>query len=71
MLVHIFFLLGKGLTKENVHTIDTTPSIISSPATILRLWDDLGNAEVNTFYDSLEFNLGLIVILVVQYTYLL
>jgi (3S)-linalool synthase len=47
VLVHIFFLLGKGLTKENVHKIDTIPPIISCPATILRLWDDLGNAEVN------------------------
>jgi len=64
VLVHIFFLLGKGLTKENVNRIDTTPSIISSPATILRLWDDLGKAEVNTFYNSLEFKSGLIVILV-------
>lgn len=66
VLVHIFFLLGKGLTKENVHTMDTTLSIISAPATILRLWDDLGNAEVNTFYNSLEFNLRLIVILVIE-----
>ncbi|KAJ1376355.1 Terpenoid cyclases/protein prenyltransferase alpha-alpha toroid [Sesbania bispinosa] len=45
VLVHLFFLLGKGLTKENVQIIDTTPEIISSPATILRLWDDLGNAQ--------------------------
>lgn len=46
LLVHIFFLLGKGLTKENVERIHKIPPIISSPATILRLWDDLGNAEV-------------------------
>ncbi|XP_027191419.1 (3S,6E)-nerolidol synthase 1-like isoform X1 [Cicer arietinum] len=45
LLVHIFFLLGKGLTKENVERIHKIPPIISSPATILRLWDDLGNAE--------------------------
>ncbi|XP_020233983.1 (3S,6E)-nerolidol synthase 1 isoform X2 [Cajanus cajan] len=45
VLVHIFFLLGQGLTEENVHTIDGIPSILSSSATILRLWDDMGNAE--------------------------
>ncbi|XP_020238809.1 (3S,6E)-nerolidol synthase 1 isoform X2 [Cajanus cajan] len=45
VMVHAFFLLGHGLTAENVQIIDTIPRIISSPATILRLWDDLGNAE--------------------------
>ncbi|KAK7328020.1 hypothetical protein VNO77_22114 [Canavalia gladiata] len=45
VLVHIFFLSGQGLTKENVQIIDGNPAIISSSATILRLWDDLGNAE--------------------------
>ncbi|WVZ25656.1 hypothetical protein V8G54_004200 [Vigna mungo] len=34
-----------GLTEENVQIIDGNPDIISSPATILRLWDDLGNAQ--------------------------
>lgn len=47
VLVHIYFLLGEGLTKERVEIIDGIPAIISSSATILRLWDDLGNAEVN------------------------
>ena len=46
VLVHIFFLLGEGITQENVHMLDRMPGIISSPATILRLWDDLGSAEV-------------------------
>ncbi|XP_014506576.1 (3S,6E)-nerolidol synthase 1-like [Vigna radiata var. radiata] len=45
MLVHTFFLLGEGLTKENVQIIDRNPDIISTPGTILRLWDDLGNAQ--------------------------
>ncbi|KAH1048650.1 hypothetical protein J1N35_039434 [Gossypium stocksii] len=45
VLVHIFFLLGIGLTEQNVELIDNNPSIISSTATILRLWDDLGSAE--------------------------
>ncbi|RDX57876.1 hypothetical protein CR513_62849, partial [Mucuna pruriens] len=47
VMVHAFFLLGHGLTEKNVQIIDRTPGIISSPATILRLWDDLENAEVN------------------------
>ncbi|TKY66666.1 terpene synthase 13 [Spatholobus suberectus] len=45
VMVHTFFLLGRGLTEENVQIIDSIPSIISSPAMILRLWDDLGNAK--------------------------
>ncbi|XP_014506575.1 (3S,6E)-nerolidol synthase 1-like [Vigna radiata var. radiata] len=45
VMVHTFFLLGEGLTEENVQIIDGNPDIISSPATILRLWDDLGNAQ--------------------------
>ncbi|XP_057427495.1 (3S,6E)-nerolidol synthase 1-like isoform X2 [Lotus japonicus] len=45
VLVHLFFLLGEGLTKENIQIIDGIPGVISSSATILRLWDDLGNAE--------------------------
>ncbi|GLT32040.1 hypothetical protein SLA2020_242960 [Shorea laevis] len=45
MLVHAFFLLGQGLKKENVEEIDNNPAIISSVATILRLWDDLGSAK--------------------------
>ncbi|KAE7995498.1 hypothetical protein FH972_000282 [Carpinus fangiana] len=44
VLVHIFFLLGHRLNKENVQLLDTIPGIISSPGTILRLWDDLGSA---------------------------
>ncbi|KAG6692404.1 (3S,6E)-nerolidol synthase 1-like [Carya illinoinensis] len=44
VLIHIFFLLGHGVTKETVHIVDNVPEIISSPATILRLWDDLGSA---------------------------
>ncbi|KAI9120449.1 hypothetical protein K1719_007482 [Acacia pycnantha] len=45
-IIHIFFLLGsQSITKESVHKIDNSPTIISSTATILRLWDDLGSAE--------------------------
>ncbi|OMO98202.1 hypothetical protein COLO4_14081 [Corchorus olitorius] len=45
MLVHTFFLLGEGLNHQNVELIDDNPGMISSTATILRLWDDLGSAK--------------------------
>ncbi|KAK7856670.1 (3s,6e)-nerolidol synthase 1 [Quercus suber] len=45
VLVHMFFLLGEGISKETVELLDSNPSITSSIATILRLWDDLGNAQ--------------------------
>ncbi|KAI9112447.1 hypothetical protein K1719_016644 [Acacia pycnantha] len=45
VIVHVFFLLGEGITQHKVHMIDTNPPIISSSATILRLWDDLGSSE--------------------------
>ena len=57
VMVHAFFLLGHGLTEENIKIIDRNPDIISSPATILRLWDDLGNAEVKRFYVYICFPL--------------
>ncbi|RVW14372.1 (3S,6E)-nerolidol synthase 1 [Vitis vinifera] len=47
VLVHVFFLLGHGITKRNVDIVDDFPEIISSVAKILRLWDDLGSAKVN------------------------
>ncbi|KAH8512294.1 hypothetical protein H0E87_009505 [Populus deltoides] len=45
VLVHMFFLLGQGINKETVDFVDGFPPIISSTATILRLWDDLGTAQ--------------------------
>jgi (3S)-linalool synthase len=39
-------LLGEELTKEKVELIESNPGIVSSAATILRLWDDLGSAKV-------------------------
>ncbi|XP_022724306.1 (3S,6E)-nerolidol synthase 1-like [Durio zibethinus] len=45
MLVHTFFLLGHGLTNQNVELIDNNPGIIKSTGAILRLWDDLGSAK--------------------------
>ena len=46
VLVHMFFLLGQGITMETVNLLDQIPGLVSSTAAILRLWDDLGNAEV-------------------------
>ncbi|KAL5579186.1 hypothetical protein UlMin_011628 [Ulmus minor] len=46
VLVHMFFLMGNGITKEAVDILDqNNGGLISSTATILRLWDDLGNAK--------------------------
>ncbi|XP_048438356.1 (3S,6E)-nerolidol synthase 1-like [Pyrus x bretschneideri] len=47
VLTHGFFLLGQGITKETVHILDNLniSSLISSTATILRLWDDFGSAK--------------------------
>ncbi|KAM1485414.1 hypothetical protein TB1_036270 [Malus domestica] len=44
-MVHIFFLLGQGITKRSVELLNETPAIVSSTAAILRLWDDFGSAE--------------------------
>ncbi|KAH7545850.1 hypothetical protein FEM48_Zijuj01G0137400 [Ziziphus jujuba var. spinosa] len=43
--VHIFFLLGEGITKEAVDALDQIPGITSSTETILGLYDDMGNAQ--------------------------
>ncbi|KAL5731058.1 hypothetical protein ACHQM5_003819 [Ranunculus cassubicifolius] len=43
--VHIFFLLGEGISKQTVDLVDEVPGLISNTATILRLWDDLGSAK--------------------------
>lgn len=45
VLVHMFFLLGHGITRESVNLVNDNPGIITSTATILRLWDDLGSAK--------------------------
>ncbi|XP_062087434.1 (3S,6E)-nerolidol synthase 1-like [Humulus lupulus] len=45
VLVHMFFLLGQGISKEAVNLLDDIPGLVSSTAAILRLWDDLGSAK--------------------------
>ncbi|KAF6136469.1 hypothetical protein GIB67_035028 [Kingdonia uniflora] len=47
VFVHIFFLLGQGIIEESINLIDSGVSgLITCPATILRLWDDLGCAAI-------------------------
>ena len=43
---HTFFLLGEGITAQSVANLENIPDIVSSAASILRLWDDLGSAQV-------------------------
>lgn len=54
VFVHIFFLLGSATNEEEANIINDNHHIISSVAKILRLWDDLGNAEVRKFSDHLN-----------------
>ncbi|KAM0934676.1 putative S-linalool synthase [Dioscorea sansibarensis] len=45
VIVHLFFLMGQGLTLENIQHIENDPSFVSQSGAILRLWDDLGSAK--------------------------
>ncbi|CAA7029781.1 unnamed protein product [Microthlaspi erraticum] len=45
VMLHVYFLLGEELTTDNVELIERNPRIVSSAATILRLYDDLGSAK--------------------------
>ena len=47
VLAHMFFLLGHNITKQNVNLVNDNPGIVTSTATILRLFDDLGSAKVS------------------------
>lgn len=45
-LVHLFFLIGQGVTQDNVKLlIKPYPKLFSSSGRILRLWDDLGTSK--------------------------
>ncbi|KAJ4952444.1 hypothetical protein NE237_029276 [Protea cynaroides] len=41
-LVHAFFLMGEGVTKETIGMMEPYPKLFSYSGMILRLWDDLG-----------------------------
>ncbi|XP_077243409.1 (3S,6E)-nerolidol synthase 1-like [Tasmannia lanceolata] len=45
VLLHMLFQLGEGMAKESVDSVDDIPGLLTWPATILRLWDDLGSAK--------------------------
>ncbi|KAI3745450.1 hypothetical protein L1987_58562 [Smallanthus sonchifolius] len=45
VIVHMFFLLGGGASKESARTINDNKDISCCLAKILRLWDDLGSAK--------------------------
>ncbi|KVH96283.1 (3S,6E)-nerolidol synthase 1-like [Cynara cardunculus var. scolymus] len=45
VIVHMFFLLGGGTSKETASVINDNQVIPTSLAKILRLWDDLGCAK--------------------------
>ncbi|KAL0327368.1 UNVERIFIED_CONTAM: Tricyclene synthase 0e23, chloroplastic [Sesamum angustifolium] len=44
VLVHLFFLLGRGGLNDEIN-LDHTSKLTSSIAAILRLWDDLGSSK--------------------------
>ncbi|KAL3829006.1 hypothetical protein ACJIZ3_017808 [Penstemon smallii] len=46
-LVHLFFLIGEGVTEQNAKLLmkKPYPKLFSSAGRILRLWDDLGTAK--------------------------
>jgi (3S)-linalool synthase len=50
-LAHIFAMLGYDHSRNEAaaELAGHIPSIISCPAKILRLWDDLGSAEVSNY----------------------
>ncbi|CAI0407025.1 unnamed protein product [Linum tenue] len=54
VLLHFFFLLGQGITKQNVSLVDgDDPPLISSVAKILRLSDDLSSTyDEHVGYDA-------------------
>lgn len=47
---HIFFMLGRDVAKDAAKLIDHIPPVISCPAKILRLWDDMGSAKVRALF---------------------
>ncbi|KAF0906529.1 hypothetical protein E2562_011510 [Oryza meyeriana var. granulata] len=45
MFLHLLFMLGHDAGKDAAGLIDHSPPVISCPAKIFRLWDDMGNAK--------------------------
>uniref|UniRef100_A0A0D3EZZ2 S-linalool synthase n=1 Tax=Oryza barthii TaxID=65489 RepID=A0A0D3EZZ2_9ORYZ len=45
VFVHLLFMLGHDVSQNAAEFVDHIPPVISCPAKILRLWDDLGSAK--------------------------
>ena len=45
LFMHLLFMLGHDLTEDNN---DHILKVVSCPAKIMRLWDDMGSAKVRT-----------------------
>lgn len=58
VLVHLYFLLGLGGTKESEIHLNDISAHMSCVAAILRLWDDLGSAKVCPIYTGLGIYKG-------------
>lgn len=54
VFVHLLFMLGHDVSQNAAEFVDHIPPVISCPAKILRLWDDLGSAKVNTFFSPCQ-----------------
>ena len=46
ILMHAFFLLGRGINKTSMDALNDIPSIVCSAASIVRLWNDVGTDKV-------------------------
>ncbi|KAK6163880.1 hypothetical protein DH2020_000744 [Rehmannia glutinosa] len=55
-LVHLFFLIGEGVTDQNAQLLMNKPypKLFSAAGRILRLWDDLGTAKREKLSDQEE-----------------
>ena len=51
VFLHLFFMLGHDLTESDINHI---PRVVSCPAKIMRLWDDMGSAKVRTEKPQIE-----------------
>nr|QGV10849.1 geraniol synthase [Centranthera grandiflora] len=61
-LVHLFFLIGEGVTEQNVRLLKKPyPKLFSAAGRILRLWDDLGTAKEEAERGDLASSIHLLV----------
>ncbi|CAA0838107.1 terpene synthase 02 [Striga hermonthica] len=61
-LVHLFFLIGEGVTEQNARLVKKPyPKLFSAAGRILRLWDDLGTAKEEQERGDLASSINLLV----------